>query len=198
MKASDSVSWTFLFDLLEVLGFPLTFIIWVRACVTTPKYSLYFNGEAVGFIKGVKGLRQGDPISPYLFVLVMDTLSQMLHYKKSKETRLKYHWRCEKTKTNHLCSANDLMIFFYGDSLSTNLIKDTLNQFRDFTGVNANNDKRYLFMAGVIKEVRDSIKQIFQFHSGSLPLKYLGIPLITSRLKRNGGKTSLKIGRAHV
>ena len=122
----------------------------------------------------------------------MDTLSQMLHSKISTDNNFKYHWRCEKTKTEHLCFADDLMIFFYGDSRSASLIKDTLNLFHDFTCLSANNDKSCLFMAGVTEVDGDSIKHIFQFPMGSLPVKYLGVPLITSRLKKDDCKDLTK------
>ena len=185
MKAYDSVSWVFLFDLLQVLGYPPKFISWIRACVTTTRYSICFNGESIGYFPGARGLRQGDPISPYLFVLIMDALSQLLHHNISKSKDYKYHWRCDKTKTDHLCFADDLMIFFYGDCLSASLIKDTLNQFYDFSGLSANNSKSCLFLAGVDEEEGDSIKQILQFSMGSLPLRYLGVPLITTRLRKS-------------
>ena len=167
------------------LGFPPTFIKWIRACVTTPKYSICFNGESIGYFAGARGLRQGDPISPYLFVLIMDTLSQLLHYNIAKSKSFKYHWRCEKTKTDHLCFADDLMIFFHGDCQSATIVKDTLTQFHDLTGLRANNSKSCLFMTGVVEEEGEAIKQLLQFSMGSLPLRYLGVPLITTRLKKS-------------
>ena len=131
---------------------------------------------SVGYFEEARGLRQGDPISPYLFVLIMDTLSKMLRFNISSSHNFKYHWRCDKTKTDHLCFADDLMIFFHGDSHSASLIKDTLNQFHAFTGLCANSSKSCLFMAGVTEEVGESISHILPFSTGSLPLKYLGVP----------------------
>ena len=185
MKAYDSVSWVFLFDLLEVLGFPSKFITWVRACVTSPTYSICFNGESVGYFPGARGLRQGDPLSPYLFVLDMDALSQMLHFNISNSKDFKYHWRCEKTKIDHLCFADNLLLFFHGDSRSAGIISVTLQQFYDFSGLSANCSKSCLFMAGVAEEEGDSIKQILQFPIGSLPMRYLGVLLVTTRLKKS-------------
>ena len=134
MKAYDSVSWKFMIDLLEVLHFPPNLIKWIKACLTTPKYSLNFNGESVGFFAGAKGLRQGDPISPYLFVLVMDTLSQLLHHNISTGN-FTYHRKCEKLKISHLCFADDLLILFNGDENSATIISQTLKTFYELTGL---------------------------------------------------------------
>ena len=61
MKAYDNVRWEFLFDVLEAMGFPSIFIVWIKACVTSPSYSICINGELNGYFMGQKGLRQGDP-----------------------------------------------------------------------------------------------------------------------------------------
>ena len=134
MKAYDSVSWRFLIDLLDILGFPPNLRKWIKACITTPKFSLNFNGESVGFFEGAKGLRQGDPISPYLFVLVMDTFSQLLQYNIGNGA-FKYHWKCDKLKISHLCFADDLLILFNGDVQSATLISKTLRVLHMLSGL---------------------------------------------------------------
>ena len=171
MKAYDSVRWEFLFDLLDVLEFPPKIKIWIRACVSSPKYSINFNGESVGYFAGTKGLRQGDPMSPYLFVLIMDTLSQLIHYNMRVQPRFRYHWRCNKLNISHLCFADDLLLLFYGDAFSAHIMKASLDQFYKFTGLLANTDKSCVLLAGVAEEASETICNILQFNQGSLPLK---------------------------
>lgn len=80
-KAYDTVSWTFLREVLFGLGFPTVFIDWVMACVTTPSFSVTVNGGMHGHFKGERGLRQGDPMSSMLFILCLEYLSRLIKSK---------------------------------------------------------------------------------------------------------------------
>lgn len=79
-KAYDHVNWNFLINILKALELPPIFINWIQVCVTTPSYSIAFNGELIGYFQGKKGIRQGDPMSSHLFVLVMDFFSKIIGF----------------------------------------------------------------------------------------------------------------------
>jgi hypothetical protein len=78
-KAYDRVDWSFLKGMLERLGFDDKWIRWMMMCVNSVNYSIMLNAERVGPIAPGRGLRQGDPLSPYLFLLVAEGLSALIH-----------------------------------------------------------------------------------------------------------------------
>ncbi|KAL3516429.1 hypothetical protein ACH5RR_023331 [Cinchona calisaya] len=80
MKAYDSLRWDFLFCVLELMRFPPKFINWLRLGVQTAMFSLNLNGALTGYFPSSQGLRQGDLVSPYLFILAMVVFSLLLDY----------------------------------------------------------------------------------------------------------------------
>ena len=77
-KAYDHVNWDCLLSLLDRMGFGSKWISWMRACISTVRFSVIVNGSLTGFFDNSRGLRQGDPLSPLLFLLIMEALSCML------------------------------------------------------------------------------------------------------------------------
>ncbi|GFZ13032.1 hypothetical protein Acr_23g0014170 [Actinidia rufa] len=180
-KAFDSVDWEFIRGMLIALNFPPIFIGWIMTCVTTTSYSLSFNGSLHGFFQGQRGLRQGDPLSPYLFVLCLEYLSRSLDELKSIPD-FNFHPRCGGLKITHLAYADDLILLSRGDPTSVSLIMGKLKQFGDCSGLKISLSKSSLYTAGISPGDLETIKGITGFPQGAFPFKYLGIPVAASRL----------------
>ena len=169
-KAYDSISWAFLQQVIEGLGFPPLFIAWVLECVSTAAYSLVINGSMCGFFKGKRGLRQGDPMSPFLFVLCLEYLSRKLNLATAAPD-FNFHPKCSKLKLSHLAFADDLMLFSRGDIPSISIIFDCLKDFEGKSGLQANALKSYVFSAGVEGLEFQSILDLTCFPKGVMPFR---------------------------
>ena len=180
-KAFDSVDWIFVKDMLTALHFPSTFISWIMTCIESTSYSISYNGSLHGFFKGERGLRQGDPLSPYLFVLCLEYLSRSLgelHHNPD----FKFHPSCGGLKITHLAYADDLVLFSRGDPTSVSILMGKLNHFGDCSGLSINLTKSSFHSAGVSDTDLETIKGITGFSQGSFPFRYLGILVANSRL----------------
>lgn len=180
-KAFDSVQWPFLLSTLSALNFPPQFVRWIELCITTASFSVQVNGELSGLFRSARGLRQGCSLSPYLFVICMNVLSHMLDT-AALEKRIGYHPRCQNLKLTHLCFADDLLVFTNGNKRSIEGILQIFDKFATFSGLKISLEKSTLYMAGVKEEDKEEILQSFPFESGSLPVRYLGLPLLTKRM----------------
>ncbi|GJV72568.1 polypyrimidine tract-binding protein homolog 2 isoform X1 [Tanacetum coccineum] len=181
-KAFNTVSWKFLNDILMGFGFHNTMIKWIMACITSTSYSINVNGELHGYFKGKRGLRQGDPMSPYLFILVMEILTLMLKRRIHESGDFGYHNRCSKQKIINICFADDLIMFSGGDIQSAKILIKALEEFKCASDLVPSIPKSTVFFCNVVAHVKLAILHLMPFEEGSLPIKYLGVPLISSRL----------------
>lgn len=131
-KVFDSIRWHFILDCLIALQLPDSYIHWIACCLTTTSFSIGINGNLHGYFKRSRGLRQGDPISPYLFSLAMNILSQMLN-DVADQRKFHYHHKCEESKLTHLCFADDLLIFSDGSPSSFHGILAVLQEFNQLS-----------------------------------------------------------------
>ncbi|XP_042041211.1 uncharacterized protein LOC121786644 [Salvia splendens] len=179
-KAYDTVDWSFLWGVLQGLNFHPFFIHLIMECVISPSYTITVNGSHHGYFRGKRGLRQGDHMSPPLFILCMEYLSRLLLTRTTRE--FSFHKRCGQTGITHLAFADDLLLFGRGDLISMQILADTMEEFYACSGLGINRGKSNMFIAGTNKVPKETLLQVFGFPEGSLPIKYLGIPLASKRL----------------
>ncbi|XP_074303769.1 uncharacterized protein LOC141638261 [Silene latifolia] len=141
-------------------------------CITNTWYSFKINGGITGFFPGKSGIRQGDPLSPYLFVLSMEIISRHLRI-LCDQKNVSYHPKCSKLNLNHLIFADDLMIFVRGDVPSVVAVKDSLVKFASLSGLHANVDKTNIYFGGVPPAFVSEIIHATGFSKGHFPFKYL-------------------------
>lgn len=182
-KAFDSVQWDFVLRSLEAIGVPARFIHWVKLCITTPSFSVQVNGELGGYFQSKRGLRQGCSLSPYLFVLCMNVLSHKLD-KAAKEKKFMLHPRCQTLSLTHLCFADDLMVFVEGTKSSIEGVLSVFEGFTQWSGLSISIEKSTVYMAGVQADEKGRILRNFPFAEGVLPVRYLGLPLMTKAMRR--------------
>nr|GEU52295.1 RNA-directed DNA polymerase, eukaryota, reverse transcriptase zinc-binding domain protein [Tanacetum cinerariifolium] len=144
-----------------------------KLCVTTAGFTLNVNGERIGYFKGGRGLRQGDPISPYLFTLIMDVFSIMFKRQIKKDPKFQYHFSCETMKLVHVYFVNDLLVMCHGDCDSVNVIKKALDEFSKCSGLLLNNSMSTVFFGGLCIKDRQAILSVFPFAAGTLPVRDL-------------------------
>jgi hypothetical protein len=110
-KAYDRVEWGFLEAVMQRMGFDRRWIFLIMQCITTVRYSVIVNGEPVGSIRPSRGLRQGDPLSPYFFLLCAEVLSSLLHHAARLGALPGVPTSRGGPKINHLFFADDSLLF---------------------------------------------------------------------------------------
>ncbi|CAN1159330.1 LINE-1 retrotransposable element ORF2 protein [Linum perenne] len=183
MKAFDSVEWGYIGDMLVAMGFPGRYIRWIMVCFNSTRFSVNLNGSLFGYFPAKRGLRQGDPISPYLFVIAMQGLDYLFS-EAAANNLFQYHPQCKNIKLTHICFADDLLVFTKANVTAITQVTVIMDLFHQASGLQLNPDKSDLYMAGVNRTIAGQIAAVAEFREGQLPMKYLGIPISAGKLSK--------------
>ncbi|KAL2235490.1 UNVERIFIED_CONTAM: LINE-1 reverse transcriptase [Sesamum indicum] len=145
-----------------------TFTRWIEECVSTTSFSIGLNGKPHRFFTGARGLRQGDPLFPYLFVLVMEVLHLGFLQRIEQDMQFTYHWKCENSKIFQLGFAEDLLLFCRADGDSIRVFKEGLDRFAELSGLRLNVHKSHLIISRSAQELKDQMLDILGFQEGHL------------------------------
>ncbi|CAL8157237.1 unnamed protein product [Prunus armeniaca] len=144
-KAYDRLNWGFIESVLLEVGFPTSFIQLIMQCVSIVRYHICINGELTDPFSPSNGIRQGDPLSPYLFVLCIEKLSHIIV--DVVKRKLWYHIKTSQNgpSASHLFFADDLMLFVEATPCQAHVMKDCLDLFCSVSGQTVNFAKSAIF-----------------------------------------------------
>ncbi|GJZ24399.1 RNA-directed DNA polymerase, eukaryota, reverse transcriptase zinc-binding domain protein [Tanacetum coccineum] len=182
LKAYDTINWDFLKEVMLLVGLYEVTVHWIMTCITTPSFFICVNGQINGYFKRKRGLRQGDPISPYLFRLVMEVFNMIMIKNIKESNQFRYHIGCMELKLTHICFVDDLMVLCNGDVDSLKVVKRALDDFSSVSWLHSNLGKSTIFFGSINERDKGDLLQFLPFKCGKLPMKYLGISLLAKRL----------------
>jgi hypothetical protein len=175
LKAYDRLEWDFLLAVLRKFGFAERWVVLIQACISSCSYSVVFQGIVKGYFIPSRGLRQGDPLSPSLFILAQDVLSRaLIHGIKKEELFVTTRAACP----SHLMFADDIVIFANAKRKSIVNFMTVLDQYQRCSGQKLQLEKCKFFLpTSAPRERVRVVRDTTLFSRGTFPLIYLGVPV---------------------
>ena len=178
-KAYDHVNWEALLDLLKRMGFGVRWCRWIRTFISTTQFSVLFNGTLADFFGSSRGLRQGDPLSPLLFLVMMEVFSKIM--KRVEGAGLFRGFRADGGRgggvcVSHLLFADDMILFCDACEEQILHVRMLLLCFQAVIGLKVNVLKSEMVPIGEVSNVH-VLAEFLGCRIGSLPMTYLGMPL---------------------
>jgi hypothetical protein len=141
MKAYDRVEWHYLEAILLKLGFCMNVVRLILKCVTSVRFSVRVNGELLPFFTPSRGLRQGDPMSPYLFLLCAEGFTSLLKFFGGNYVDRVIRVSFQSPWVNHLLFADDSLIFISANIQSGERLNEILRIYGECSGQRVNREK---------------------------------------------------------
>jgi len=184
-KAYDRVEWDFLETTMRLFGFCDKWIGWIMAAVKSVHYSVLINGSPHGYISPTRGIRQGDPLSPYLFILCGDILSHLIKTKALSGDIRGVRIGNGATAITHLQFADDSLFFCQANVKNCQALKDVFDVYEYYSGQKINVQKSLItFGSRVYGSTQLRLKTLLNIPNQGGGGKYLGLPEQFGRKKK--------------
>ncbi|KAL9674773.1 hypothetical protein QQ045_002972 [Rhodiola kirilowii] len=183
-RAYDSVSWEYLESIQKCMGFGFTWRKWMKECYSTVKLAVLVNGSPTKFFPLERGLRQGDPLSPFLFLLAAEGLSRIFN-KASEAGKFEgVAWTETGERITHLQFADDTIIFCKAEWSEVQNLKRILQSLEGCSGLKINYSKSLCFGVGLEEEESQRFAEVLRCPVGKFSMNYLGIQVGGNPAKR--------------
>ncbi|KAM6569155.1 hypothetical protein CsatB_017140 [Cannabis sativa] len=183
-KAYDRMEWSFLHSILLRMGFSTGWVSMIMKCLHTISYNIVHGGEVLGPIVPTRGIRQGDPISPYLFIICAEGLSALIRLYEEK----KWIHGCRVARraryVTHMLFADDSFLYCSATMDEAHRVLELLHKFEEASGQKVNlNKSSVFFSSNTLDSVRSGILSTLHMHAADENSFYLGLPSMVGRNK---------------
>lgn len=176
-KAFDRVEWSFLEALLLKIGFSTQWVSWIKVCISSVSYQVLLNGEPKGRITPSRGIRQGDPLSPFLFILLMEALISQLQGAEREGRITGFKIARNSPPVSHLLFVDDSLFFCKADIQQCSELIRIINTYGLSSGQQLNvNKSSILFGSKVPQDTKAALKQSLGISKEGGMGVYLGLP----------------------
>ncbi|XP_049391982.1 secreted RxLR effector protein 78-like [Solanum stenotomum] len=156
-KAFDHLNWSFLLNTLRQMRFGRRLIKWIEFCIKTTRFSILINGEPAGFFLAERGLRQGDPLSPFLFIIAMEGLGSMMRRATTNNWIKGFNIKDrnnEIMEVTHLLCADDTVVFCEVKQEQICYLRVILVIFEAFSRLKINWRKSNIFLVKEVQQIQ--------------------------------------------
>ncbi|GAU30144.1 hypothetical protein TSUD_360370 [Trifolium subterraneum] len=183
-KTYDKVDCGFLRGVMTKMGFTDVWIRWVMMCVSSVNYSVLMNSDRVGPILPGRGLRQGDPLSPYLFILVTECLTALIHQAVGRGDLHGVKICRGAPEVSHLLFADNCFLFCRANVAEVNELMRILHTYETTSGQEVNLVKSEVFISqNMSQEAKEDLSRILGVKLVLGTSIYLGLPSMVGRSK---------------
>ncbi|XP_027099102.2 uncharacterized protein [Coffea arabica] len=183
-KAYDRVEWKFIGRMMMHMGFCPIFVMWIISCISSISYSFNLNGAKVGYIKPSRGLRQGGPLSPYLFLICAEGLSHLINTKIDKKMMAGIKVSKNSPQISHLFFADDSLICCKATVQEAKQVQEVLKSYSVASEQLVNFEKSAVYYSrNTLRTRRAAICEVMGNLKEATNGKYLGLPMAIGRTK---------------
>ena len=185
-KAYDRLEWDFILLVMLRLGFHQKLVNCIMQCISSVTYSFLINGLPRGKVVPSRGIRQGDPLSPYIFIMCSEVLSGLCNRAQEDGSLKGLRVARASPRINHLLFANDTMFFLESSRGNSVVLKDILSKYEEASGQSISKEKSAItFSRKTPQSLKKTVKDELQIHKEGGTGKYLGMPEHFGRKKRD-------------
>jgi hypothetical protein len=181
-KAYDRMEWAFIREVLQSMGFPDRILQLIMGCISTVSYQVLINGQPSTSFTPARGIRQGDPLSPYIFILCANVLSGLLHKEAQSHSIHGIQVARNAPKITHLLFADDSLLFARANQNEANTIIQVLNKYQLASGQLVSYEKSEVSFSRNVPDIeKNIICNKIEVKAVTSHSRYLGLPVIFGR-----------------